>query len=107
MNMDRMATSLLVVLLGMAQSAWSDTASNTSEYPEWARQGGRCHYLMTGAECTAFQRVLGTTPSTEERERLLAENQLLLREREASCSCRHEQRSAARAALLRQAMRGE
>lgn len=105
MNTIRMTT--LSLLLGLAQSAWSDAPGSTLDYPEWARQGGRCHYLMTEAECAAFQRDLAGAPAAVERERLLADNLRLLREREASCSCSHAQRTAARTALQRQAMRSD
>ncbi len=107
MNMNRMTTSLLLILLGVAPFAWSGTDSGLSEYPEWARQGGRCHTLMTEAECQAFQQALGAPASAAEQKRLLAENQRLLREREASCRCTHGKMASARVPLQRQVMRSE
>lgn len=109
MDLKRMgiAPALLVVLLGMPHGAWGDTQTNTqaapAEYPEWARQGGRCHYLMLESECSAMQQALRETPDAAERARLLAENLRLLKEREASCSCSHDRRSRGDVALLRQA----
>lgn len=107
MNMNWITAPLLLILLGVAPFAWSGTDSGLSEYPEWARQGGRCHTLMTEAECRAFQQALSAPASATEQERLLAENRRLLREREASCRCTHGKLASARAPMLRQAMRSE
>lgn len=46
-----------------------------------------CHYLMTEAECAAFQQDLSRLPVGTARDGFLAEHNALMQEREASCPC--------------------
>ncbi|OYY93227.1 MAG: hypothetical protein B7Y41_12960 [Hydrogenophilales bacterium 28-61-23] len=77
---------LVIVLVSLAIPSLA-AAETSDAAPESKRASIACHMLMTEAECDQYKTALTRLIPGPERDRYLAEHSVMLKEREAACSC--------------------
>jgi len=84
----RVVLTLGLLLLSMKIMALEADTLKGSISP--AEASHACHRLMTEEECSSYLLALATLPAGQEKDRLQAEHEDLMRERELACSCRNQ-----------------
>ncbi len=92
--MKPMRKSMVVMTLGLLllsmkiMALEADSVKGTAALLD---PGNTCHRLMTEEECSSYVLAMATLPAGKEKERLQAEHDDLMRERELACSCRTQE----------------